>query len=224
MKRMRYPPLQIIVHTSAWGLITWLAWSYGTGGLGVNPIQAATQWAGRFALIYLLLSLACTPLNTFFGFRQALKIRRTLGLYAFMFAAVHLGIFVGLDYVFDWALLWQDVASKRYVFIGLGALLILLALAITSFRWWMQRLGTNWKRLHRLVYLAGLLVVLHYALAKKGDLFRLQGDIWGPLAAGIIVTILLLARFPAVRKAVVNARARLKQRSLPTSTQAQTRS
>jgi sulfoxide reductase heme-binding subunit YedZ len=219
-----YTPLQILVHASAWGLLAWLVWSYFGGGLGVNPIQAATQWAGRFALIYLLLSLACTPLNTLFGFRQALKVRRALGLYAFTFAAVHLGIFIGLDYVFDWTLLWLDVANKRYVFVGAGALLILLALAATSFRWSMRALGKNWKRLHRLVYLAGMLVVVHYAWAKKGDLFRLQGDIWLPLAAGVLLLFMLLVRVPAVRNLVRNTRNCLKRRLPRASYRAQVQS
>ena len=223
-KVLGFTRLQIFVHASAWGLLAWLGWSYTGGGLGVNPVQAATQWAGRFALIYLLFSLACMPLNALFGFRQALKVRRALGLYAFMFAAVHLGIFVGLDYVFDWTLLWLDVANKRYVFVGAGAMLILLALAVTSFRWWMKRLGKNWKRLHRLVYLAGMLVVVHYAWAKKGDLFRLQGDILGPLVAGVILLVLLAVRIPALRKAVRAMRSRLKKRILPGSFRAQAQS
>ncbi|MBN1148308.1 MAG: sulfoxide reductase heme-binding subunit YedZ [Anaerolineales bacterium] len=205
----KFSPLQIMVHAVAWLLLAWLAGDYFGGNLGVNPIQAATQRAGRYAIVFLILSLACTPLNTLFGLRQALSARRALGLYAFAFAALHLLIFAWLDFAFDWSLLKLEVAEKRYILVGLAAFTILALLAATSFKWWMKRLGKNWKRLHRLVYLAGLLVVLHYAWAKKGDLLRLQGDIWWPLLAGIIVSTLLVLRLPAVRRAASQQRARL---------------
>ena len=81
MRRVEW--LRIAVHAAAWGLAGWLVFDALTGNLTVNPIQAATQRTGKTALIFLLLSLACTPLNSLFGWKQALKVRRTLGLYAF---------------------------------------------------------------------------------------------------------------------------------------------
>jgi sulfoxide reductase heme-binding subunit YedZ len=209
---IKLSPLQIVVHLSAWLLLAWLGWDYFSGNLGVNPIQAATQRSGHYAIIYLILSLACTPLNTVFGFRQALTARRALGLYAFLFAATHLLIFSGVDFGFDWSLLKPEILEKPYILVGLTTLTILSALALTSFKWWMKRLGKNWKRLHKLVYLASILVVIHYAWAKKGDLFRLQGDILWPLIAGIVVLTLLFLRLPAIRKTVVQWRNRLKRR------------
>ncbi len=204
--------LSVLVHALAWGSLAWLAWGYFSGSLGVNPVQAATQRAGKYALVFLVASLACTPLNTLFGFRQALSVRRALGLYAFLFAGLHFLIFIGLDYAFNLDFLWQDIANKRYVWVGAGALLVLTPLAVTSFKWWMKRLGKNWKRLHKLVYLAGVLVIVHYAWAKKGDLLRLQGDIWGPLAFGVLVLLSLGLRLPAVRRAVSAWRGRVRQR------------
>ena len=209
---IKLSPLQIVVHLSAWLLLAWLGWDYFSGNLGVNPIQASTQCSGHYAIIYLILSLACTPLNTVFGFRQALTARRALGLYAFLFAATHLLIFSGVDFGFDWSLLKPEILEKPYILVGLTTLTILSALALTSFKWWMKRLGKNWKRLHKLVYLASILVVIHYAWAKKGDLFRLQGDILWPLIAGIVVLTLLFLRLPAIRKTVVQWRIRLKRR------------
>jgi sulfoxide reductase heme-binding subunit YedZ len=210
---IKLSPLQIVVHLAAWLLLAWLAWDYFSGNLGVNPIQAATQRSGRYAIIYLILSLACTPLNTVFGFHQALTARRALGLYAFLFAATHLLIFSGVDFGFDWSLLKPEIFEKPYILVGLATLTILTALALTSFKWWMKRLGKNWKRLHKLIYLASMLVVIHYAWAKKGDLFRLQGDILWPLIAGIVVVTLLFLRLPAIRMTVVQWRGRLKRRS-----------
>ena len=215
----RIPWLSLLVHGSAWLLVAWLVIDYLSGNLTINPIQAATQRTGKYALIFLILSLSCTPINTLFGFRQVLGLRRWLGLYAFMFAAIHLIIFIGWDYGFDISLLKIEFLQKRYVIIGSAAFLILLPLAITSFRWWMKRLGKNWKRLHRFVYLAGGLVIIHYAWAKKGDLFRLQGDIWQPLLFGLLLIVLLVLRIPSVRKKVSSFRAQyqLKRRSMVTS-------
>ncbi len=200
---------QLAAHLLAWGLALWLAWDAWTGNLTVNPIQAATQRAGKDALILLALSLACTPLNTLFGLRQALTARRALGVYAFLFALAHFLIFIGLDYGFNWGYVYQDLADKRYIFVGLAALVILTLLAATSFQWWMKKLGKRWKKLHRLVYLAAPLVILHYAWARKGDLFRLQGDVIQPLLFGLAVALFLIVRIPAVRQRAARLRGRV---------------
>ena len=210
--RLKLTPLQILVHLLAWGLVAWLAWDAWMGNLTVNPIQAATQRTGKYALVLLVLSLACTPLNTLFGFRQVITVRRTLGLYAFMFAATHFAIFIWIDYGFNWEFLLDDISDKLYIFVGLTALIILSLLAATSFKWWMKRLGKRWKALHRLVYLAAPLVVLHFAWARKGDIFRLQGDILQPLAFGFVVGLLLLTRLPALRRRAVRLRGHLQRR------------
>jgi sulfoxide reductase heme-binding subunit YedZ len=212
MSWIKLKPLQILVHVLAWGLAAWLAWDAWTGNLTVNPIQAAEQRTGKYALILLVLSLACTPLNTMFGFRQAITVRRSLGLYAFLFAATHFAIFIWIDYGLNLEFLLADISDKLYIFVGLTALVMLTLMAATSFRWWMKRLGKRWKSLHRLVYLAAPLVVLHYAWARKGDLFRLQGDILQPLAFGVVVALLLLARLPALRKRAVKLRGQLQKR------------
>ncbi len=209
----KFTPLQIITHLTALFLLGWLIWDISAGNLSVNPIQEITQRTGRYAIWLLVASLACTPLNTIFGLRQALTARRALGLYAFMFAAMHFLTFSGLDYQFNLALLKGAIFEKRFVIMGSSAFLILLPLAITSTRGWQKRLGKTWKRLHQLVYLAGILVVIHYAWAVKGDITRLQGDILKPLLAAVLVTILLSARIPAVRKWISGLRGRFHHNS-----------
>lgn len=204
--------LRIAVHLGAWLPLAWLVWDYFNSNLTVNPIQAATQRTGKYALVMLLLSLSATPLNTLFGFRQVLQVRRTLGLYAFLYASLHLTIFVYLDYGLHWDFLKQAVLEKPFVLVGLSAFLILLTLAGTSFRWWMKRLGKNWKRLHRLVYLASLLVILHFAWSKKGDVTSLQGDILQPLAFGLAAALLLTVRIPLVRRSIAHLRVRWNSR------------
>ncbi len=194
--------LQWLVHLSAWLILANLVWDYSSGNLSVNPIQAATQRTGKTALVFLMLSLACSPISKLFGWKQVLKVRRTLGLYAFWFALGHLFIFVVIDFGVDLQLLWIELTQKRYVWVGAGAFSILLVLAITSYSFWMKRLGKNWKRLHRMVYLAGILVVVHYAWAKKGDIFRLQGDIIQPLIFGAVLIFLFLLRLPQVQKGI----------------------
>jgi len=215
MEKRKFTPLQILVHVGAWLPLAWLAWDYFNNNLTVNPIQALEQRTGHYAIVLLILSLACTPLNTVFGFRQAIKVRRSLGLYAFLYAALHFSIFIGLDYVFDWSLLREAIFEKRYTLVGFLALVILALLALTSFDWWKARLRKNWKRLHQMVYVASVLVVLHYAWALKGDIFRVQGNVWLPLLAGAVVAILLILRLPPVRRAAVRLRAQLARRSRP---------
>jgi sulfoxide reductase heme-binding subunit YedZ len=207
MNRPRINSLRIAVHLAAAGLLVWLLVDYYTGGLGVNPIQAAIQRTGRYAISLLVLSLACTPLYNLFGWRQALTVRRALGLYAFLYAALHMLLLVGVDYRFDWATLFGELFPKRYILVGISTLVILTVLAVTSFKWWMKRLGKNWKRLHRLVYLAGALAVVHYAWALKGDILRLQGDINLPLVYGLVLALLLIVRIPPVRRALTLRRA-----------------
>lgn len=208
MKRP-FTPLQAIVNVGAWIPLILLVFDFFTGRLSVNPIQDMEQRTGRAAIILLVLSLACTPLNTVFGWREALKRRRALGLYAFMYASLHMLVFVVLDYGLNWPLIRDAIIQKRFILVGALSFLMLLPLAITSFKYWMKRLGKNWTRLHRLIYLIAPLVVLHYAWAKKGDLFQLRGDILRPLVYGLIVILLLLFRLPPVRKAVGSVRTRV---------------
>jgi sulfoxide reductase heme-binding subunit YedZ len=209
MKKLSFTPLQIAVHIGAWIPLAWLVWAYHSHRLTVNPIQDATQRTGRYALVLLVLCLACTPLNTVLGWRGVIRVKRALGLYAFLYAAIHLLILSGLDYQFNFVFLYADLRSKVYVWVGVAAFLILLALTVTAFRWSMKRLGKNWKRLHRLVYLAGVLVILHYAWAKKGDLFHLRGDIRQPFFYGLVVVLLLVLRIPPIARGISHLRASL---------------
>jgi sulfoxide reductase heme-binding subunit YedZ len=211
----RFTPYQIAAHIAAWALVGWLVFDYFSGRMSINPIQDATQRTGRYAIALLVLSLACTPLNTLFGLRQALPARRTLGLYAFMFVCFHLTLLVGVDYGLNLPLLIGDLGTKRYILVGLPAFLILLSLAFTSTNGWKKRLGKNWKRLHRLVYLAGSLAVIHYAWAAKGNLLDLQGDIIKPAFYGLAVLLLLLVRLPPIRRSASNLHFRLMNRLAP---------
>jgi len=204
----RYTPLQIAIHIYGWSALVRLIVDYFNHHLTANPIQAMEQRTGRHALTLLVLSLMCTPLNNFFGWRELLKRRRALGLYAFMYATIHLTIFMDLDYGFAWSLLLQTVAEKPYIIYGLCTFFLLIPLALTSFDIWKKRLGKSWKSLHQLVYFIAPLAAYHYILSKKGDIFRLQGDIVRPLIYTLIIFILLLFRIPFVRRAIASLRDR----------------
>jgi sulfoxide reductase heme-binding subunit YedZ len=210
LKRFRLTWLQIAVHLGGILPLVILVRDYLTHNLTYNPIQAATQRTGDTAITLLVLSLACTPFHTLTGYADVLRRRKAIGLYAFLYASIHFLIFIGWDYGFNWLQIWQDTNTKPYVFAGLGALLILIPLAITSFRWWMKHLGKVWKRLHQWVYLAGLLAVLHFAWVVKGNFLQFKGDVSRPFLYGSITVLLLGMRIPTVRRFISGLRMRLR--------------
>lgn len=184
---------QVGVHLASWVPLAVLLWDYWQKNLTVNPIQAVEQRTGLIALTFLLLSLACTPLNALFGLRPVLKVRRALGLYAFFYAALHFLAFFAWDYAGNLEYIWLDVGDKRYILVGALALLILLGLALTSTQASMRRLGKRWKPLHRWVYAAAVLVVIHFLWSVKADI-RL------PLFYGGLLAALLAVRLPPLRR------------------------
>jgi len=205
----RYTPLQIAVHIYGWSALVLLLIDLFTDNLTANPIQALEQRTGRHAITLLVLALACTPLNNLFGWRELIKRRRALGLYAFLYATIHVIIFIDLDYGLAWSLIVQTIIEKPYIVVGVISFLMLIPLAFTSFDIWKRRLGKNWKRLHQMIYLIAPLAVLHYAWGKKGDFFELRGEIIRPLIYAVIVILFLIMRIPQVRKTLASLRDRI---------------
>lgn len=180
-----------------------------TDRLTANPIQAIEQNTGVQALTFLLLSLACTPLASILGWKELTQRRKALGNYGFLYALLHVTTFVVIDYGLDVTRILRDVGNKQYILVGAAAFLMLLPLALTSFTYWMKRLGKNWKRLHRLVYLISPLVIFHFALVVKGDVTRLQGDLSRPAIYAAIAVTLLVLRIPPVKRALIGLRRHL---------------
>jgi sulfoxide reductase heme-binding subunit YedZ len=209
MKSPRYTPLQIAIHLGAWFPLTRMIFDFAAGNLSPNFIQDLQQRTGRAAITLLILTLACSTLNTLFQWREPLKRRRALGLYTFMYATIHMLIFVDLDYGLAWSLIIRAIFEKPYILVGVTAFLMLMPLAITSFDIWKQRLGRNWKRLHWTIYFIAPLAVLHYAWSKKGDIFALQGDIVRPLVYGLVLLLLLFFRLPLIKKSIASIRSRI---------------
>jgi len=162
-------------------------WDYHTGGLSANPIEDITRRSGYAAIALLIASLAATPLRRFTQWPLLVRVRRPLGLYSFFYASIHLMIFVGLDFGFDWELIWLEAPNKKFVIAGLAAYVILLSLAATSPKFMVARLGAYWKKLHRLVYPASLFAAAHFVWLVKGDKTR-------PLTYAMVILALLLAR------------------------------
>lgn len=205
----RYTPLQIAMHIYAWSALIHIGFDLLTGNISPNPIQELEQRTGRHAITLLVLSLACTPLNTIFKWSELIKRRRALGLYTFLYACIHVIIFVDLDYGLAWSLIVQTIFQKPYIVVGMISFLLLTTLAFTSFDVWKMRMKKNWKRLHQLIYLIAPLLILHYAWSKKGDFFALQGEIIRPLIYGLIVLLLLVFRIPPVRRFLASLRDRI---------------
>ncbi|HXX31427.1 MAG TPA: protein-methionine-sulfoxide reductase heme-binding subunit MsrQ [Myxococcaceae bacterium] len=165
-----------------------LALKAARGTLGADPVAIALNRLGLLALIFLVASLACTPLKLLLGWTWPIRLRRMLGLFSVFYAALHLVTYVAVDQGFDWRVLWADVTQRKFMIVGFAAFLLLLPLAATSTDAAVRRLGfRRWKALHRLAYLAGALAVVHF-------LWRVKLDITQPLTYALLVGVLLLVR------------------------------
>lgn len=187
--------IRFLVHAAAVAPLAVLLWHLSQNELGANPIREIQLRTGRYSLILLVLSLGCTPAAAMSGLKQLLLLRRTLGLYAFLYVNLHLFNFLVVDYGLNLAFIREGVYDKPYALVGMASFLILLPLAVTSTKGWRTRLGDNWKRLHRLVYLAALLAVLHL-------LWQVKADKREPLIYAGILGLLLFVRLPGVLKLV----------------------
>lgn len=148
-------------------LVLWLDWQ--SGALGANPIQRATHQTGLLSLVLLILSLACTPVRLWTRWTWPARIRKSLGLLAFGYAVLHMGIYL-YDHGFSLLVMQEDIVQRPFITVGFTALLLLIPLALTSSAKAVRRLGfQRWTRLHQLVYLAISLAALHYFWGVKQD-------------------------------------------------------
>ena len=141
----------------------------GTGGLGADPVAEIEHRLGLWALRLLMLTLAITPLRQAIQQPMLVRFRRMLGLYTFFYATLHFAAYLVLDLRGYWAQIFEEIAKRPYITVGFTAWLLLVPLAITSTQAAMRRLGRNWARLHRLVYVIGVLAVLHFWWLVKSD-------------------------------------------------------
>jgi sulfoxide reductase heme-binding subunit YedZ len=164
-----------------------------TGSLSANPIQTATVITGRSAVILILASLFGTPLKNIFKMSVFLWLRKIFGLWGFYYSLAHFLIFAGVDYQFNWNWLQPELAGKPFLQIGLAALFLLLILAVTSINSIKTRMGTTWKKLHKLAYFIPVVIIIHMIIASKGDLF--DSTIFS-----LVFAFAILLRLPPLRK------------------------
>jgi methionine sulfoxide reductase heme-binding subunit len=138
--------------------------------LGVNPVETLLHQTGRTALGLLLITLTVTPVRRLTGWNRIQRVRRTLGVWSFVYALSHLTIYVVFDQLGDFGALVEDVLERRFIFVGMLAFTILLALAVTSTNGMIRRLGRKWQTLHRLAYVAATAGVIHFAWGQKADI------------------------------------------------------
>jgi len=166
-----------------------LAWRWYTDELGPRPVTVATHATGDWAVIFLLLSLAMTPLRATLDWMPLVHIRRRIGVAAALYAVAHLLIYV-LDQKWNLIVVATEIAKRFYLTIGFVALLALVALAVTSTDGWQKRLKRNWKRLHWLIYPAALLAIVHFFIQSKVKI----GE--AAFAAGLLAWLMLWRVLP----------------------------
>ncbi|WP_244858759.1 MULTISPECIES: protein-methionine-sulfoxide reductase heme-binding subunit MsrQ [Lysobacteraceae] len=179
-----------VVHALALTPAAWLGWQVwtvsqtGSDALGADPVAEIEHRLGLWALRFLMLALAVTPLRQLTGQAVLVRFRRMLGLYAFFYATLHFSAYLGLDLRGYWTQIFAEIVKRPYITVGFTAWLLLLPLAITSTTGWIKRLGRNWARLHKLVYAIGVLAVLHFWWLVKSDIRE------PALYAGILAVLL----------------------------------
>jgi sulfoxide reductase heme-binding subunit YedZ len=152
--------------------------------LGANPIEELIHRFGKWGLKFLLITLAVTPVKLLTGWLWLFRFRRMLGLFSFFYIMMHFLTYAGLDQRFDLAIIVEDVVERPFITIGMVALCLLIPLAVTSTRAMQRRLGRNWQKIHRLVYLIAALGVWHFYWQVKLDTLE-------PLIYAFILAILL---------------------------------
>lgn len=162
-----------------------LIWNAFYGDLGANPVETITFETGDWALRFLLITLAISPLRQWFGLAVLMRFRRMLGLYVFFYAFCHFSIWLVADHSFNFADMFEDIIERPYITLGFSAFLLLIPLAITSNQAMVRRLGKRWKKLHQLTYLVTILAILHYIWLVKAD--YLEAGIYA--AIGIVLLL-----------------------------------
>lgn len=195
------PWSQLALHLAALLPLAWLVLDAWRDTLGADPVAAITHRSGDWALRFVLITLAITPLRRASGWQTLARFRRPLGLYAFTYASLHLCVYLVLDLGGYWAQVLEDLVKRPYITLGFLAWLGMLPLALTSTQAAIRALGRRWAPLHRLVYAVGILGVLHYLWLVKADLRE-------PLVYAAILIVLLALRLPPLAQAIARRRHR----------------
>ncbi|HEX8285769.1 MAG TPA: protein-methionine-sulfoxide reductase heme-binding subunit MsrQ [Pyrinomonadaceae bacterium] len=179
---------KLLVFVNALVPLMLLGWDWRGGRLGANPLDFLTRTTGTLTLVFLVITLAVTPLRKLTGWQWLVRLRRMVGLYAFFYGSLHLLTYLWFDKAFDLRAIADDVARRRFILVGVLALTSMVPLAVTSTDRMIKRLGgKRWQKLHRLTYLSAVAGVVHYYLLVKSDTRK-------PLAFAAVVALLLAYR------------------------------
>lgn len=166
---------------------SWLVFRFLTDRLSVNPIEDITLTTGIWALRFLVITIAITPLRRITGWNRIIQYRRMMGLFTFFYATLHVLTWIVLDLFFAWDLILKDIAKRPFITMGMIAFVGMIPLALTSTKGWIRRLGRNWQVLHRLVYVSATAAAIHY-------LWKVKVMIGSPVYYATIIAVLLLFR------------------------------
>ena len=156
--------------------------------LGPEPVKEITHFTGEWTLLFIIFTLSMSPLKKITKLNIWISFRRMLGLFLFFYATLHMLTYVAIDYRLDFQSISKDILTKKFIFVGFAAWILLLPLAFTSSKKVMIYLKDKWKKLHRLIYIISILGIIHFIWLVKKDLTE-------PLIYAAIVVILLLFRF-----------------------------
>jgi len=177
--------LKLVVFPACLVPLANLAWQAAKANLGANPIEAITHSTGDWTLIFLLVTLAITPLRKVTRQLWLIQFRRMFGLFAYFYACLHFLTYIWLDQGFDVHSMAKDVYKRPFITMGFTAFVLLAPLAVTSTRKMIQRLGgRRWQWLHRLIYVSAAAAIIHFTWAMKKDHHR-------PIEYGIVLAVLL---------------------------------
>ena len=188
MKQRQIVIVKVLVWIAALAPLAYLVYGALTNNLGADPVAEIEHTTGRWVIRLLLATLAITPLRRISGWNWLVRFRRLLGLFAFFYVCVHFLAYLWFDQNFAWASIVHDIPKRPFILVGFTALVLLIPLAVTSTAGWIRRLGgKRWNALHKLIYAAAALCIVHFWWSQKADHSR-------PLTYGIILAALLLTR------------------------------
>jgi len=171
----RLKPVAFLLCLTPAAFLAWNFWGVTHDrpeALGANPIREAEIFTGLWTLRFLAITLAVTPVRELLGLGALAKYRRMLGLFTFFYACIHLSMWVGVDWFFDWKSMGEEIVKHKYILMGMTTFVLLLPLALTSTNAAVRRLGgARWAKLHRLVYVCAITGTVHYLWAVKKDTF-----------------------------------------------------
>jgi sulfoxide reductase heme-binding subunit YedZ len=179
-------PAKIAVFIAAWYPLARIVLFGMTDRLGANPIEFITRSTGLWTLVFLCITLAVTPLRRLTGVVAFVRFRRMLGLYAFFYATLHFTTYLWFDKWFDVAAILKDIGKRPFITVGFAAFVLLIALAVTSPRAMVRKLGRRWQMLHRAIYAIGALAILHFWWMKAGKHDLLLPKIYGAIMVALL--------------------------------------